>query len=60
MNRENQFTIIDKETGLVLYCKRDNIVTQGQVAIVEMCTLENPDDKEIYFNFGTQEFYIKE
>jgi hypothetical protein len=57
--RENQYTIVDKESGLVLFCKRDNLVNENQVAIVEMCTLENPEGKEIYFNFETHEFYTK-
>jgi 5,10-methenyltetrahydromethanopterin hydrogenase len=60
MEKENQFTIIEEATGKVLYCKKDDDVSEGQIAITEMCTLPNPDFKEIFFNFETQEFYIKE
>jgi hypothetical protein len=59
MDRENQYTIVDKETGKVLFCKKDNSVTENQVAIVEMCNLENIEGQEIFFNFETQEFYIQ-
>jgi hypothetical protein len=59
MERENQYTIIDKESGLVLFCKKDDIVIDGQVAITEMYTLENPEFKEIYYNFETKQFYTK-
>ena len=60
MERENKFTILDVQSAKVLYCKKDNIVIDGQVAITEMCTLENPENKEIYFNFETNEFYLAE
>jgi hypothetical protein len=61
MEIENQYTIVDKESGLVLFCKKDNIVTENQIAITEMCTIEreNPFESEIFFNFETQEFYTK-
>jgi hypothetical protein len=53
------YTILDKN-GKVLFAKFDNQVLEGQIAISEICDLENPEGKEIYFNFETQEFYIKE
>lgn len=53
------YTIIEQSTNKVLFAKFDNQVLSGQVAIEQMCTLENPDGKEIYYNFDTQEFYIK-
>ena len=56
---ENKYTILEQATGKVLYCKKDNIVIDGQVAITEMCTLENPDNLDIYFNFETEQFYTK-
>jgi hypothetical protein len=59
MDRENQYTIVDKESGKVLFCKKDNSVTENQVAIIEMCMLENIEGQEIFFNFETQEFYTK-
>jgi hypothetical protein len=52
-------TIIDKETGLLLYCRPDEPTESNELAISEMCTLENPDNLEIYYNFETQEFYTK-
>ena len=59
MEIENKFTILD-QSGKVLYCKKDNFVVENQVAITEMCTLENPENKDIFFNFETNEFYINE
>jgi hypothetical protein len=59
MDRENQYTIVDKESGKVLFCKKDNSVTENQIAIVEMCMLENIEGQEIFFNFETQQFYTK-
>ena len=53
------YTIVDSTTGLVLFAKFDNEILEGQTAIFEICDLENPDGKEIYFNFETHEFYIK-
>ncbi len=55
---ENKYTILEHSTGKVLYCKKDDIVIDGQVAIIEMCTLENPEQKDIFFNFETKQFYI--
>jgi hypothetical protein len=59
MDRENQFTIIEKATGKVLYCKRDNIVTDDQIAITEMCTISADEGEEIFFNFETQKFEVR-
>lgn len=57
---ENQFTILEKSTSKVLYCKKDDLVDENQLAITQMCILENPDNKEIYYNFETQTFYLNE
>lgn len=57
---ENQFTILEKSTSKVLYCKKDDLVDENQLAITQMCILENPDNKEIYYNFETQQFYLNE
>lgn len=54
------FTIIDTTTNKLLFAKYDNEVIDGQIAISEICNLENPDGKEIFFNFTTHEFYINE
>jgi hypothetical protein len=61
MDRENQYTIVDKESGKVLFCKKDNSVSENQIAIVEMCIIEreNPFESEIFYNFETQQFYTK-
>ena len=56
---ENQFTILEKSTSKVLYCKKDDLVDENQLAITQMCILENPDNKDIYYNFETQTFYLK-
>lgn len=57
---ENQFTILEKSTSKVLYCKKDDIVIDGQVAISQMCTIENPEAKEVYFNWETKTFYLNQ
>jgi hypothetical protein len=56
---ENKYTILEQETGKVLYCKKDDSVVENQIAITEMCTLENPEQKDIFFNFKTKQFYTK-
>jgi hypothetical protein len=53
------YNIIDETTGLLLFAKSDNVVLEGQIAISEICDLENPEGKEIFFNFGTRQFYTK-
>lgn len=54
------YSIIDTTTNKLLFAKYDNEVLEGQIAISEICTLENPDGKEIYFNFETKQFYLAE
>jgi hypothetical protein len=53
------WTIIDSNTNRLLFVKSDNEVLEGQVAIEQICTIENPDQKDIYYNFETQTFYLK-
>ena len=46
-----------------IYCALDSaidILPNGHIAIKQICTLENPDNKDIYFNFTTHEFYFNE
>jgi hypothetical protein len=52
------YTIVDSQSGLVLFCKYDSNVLEGQVAINRICTIET--ESEIFYNFETQEFYIQE
>jgi hypothetical protein len=52
------YTILDSITGLVLFAKFDNEVLEGQTAINKVCTIET--ESEIFYNFETHEFYIKE
>jgi hypothetical protein len=52
------YTIIDSITGLVLFAKFDNEVLEGQTAINKVCTIESQGD--IFYNFETHEFYVKE
>ena len=54
------FTILETTTNLVLFAKYDDIVLENQTAIKQVCDLENPDNKEIYYNFETQQFYLNE
>jgi hypothetical protein len=51
------WTILDLN-GKVLFAKFDNEVLEGQVAIEQICILENPEQKDIFFNFETKTFYI--
>lgn len=44
-----------------IYCTLDSaidILPNGHIAIKQIFTLENPDNKDIYFNFETQTFYL--
>jgi hypothetical protein len=52
------YNIIDEKTGLLLFCKSDNEVLEGQIAIKEICTIESQGD--IFYNFETHEFYLKQ
>ena len=51
------YTIIDSITEKVLFSKFDNEVLDGQIAVEKVCTIET--EKEIFFNFEINEFYIK-
>jgi hypothetical protein len=55
------YTIVDSQSGLVLFCKYDSNVLEGQVAIKQICIIEreNPFDSEIFYNFETEQFYTK-
>jgi hypothetical protein len=53
------YTIIDTTINRLLFVKSDNEVLSGQVAITEICTIENPEFKDIYYNFETKTFYLK-
>lgn len=50
------YTIIDENTGKVLFSKLDNIVLNGQIAITSLLTIqmENP-----YWDFDNEKFYDK-
>lgn len=50
-------TIIDKNTGKVLYCRFDEPTEPNEIAIDLLCTIES--ENEIYYNFETKEFYVK-
>ena len=54
------YTIIETTTNKVLFAKFDNQVLSGQVAIEQICTIENPELKDIYFDFETKTFYLNE
>jgi len=49
-------TIIDKNTGKVLYCREDEPTIENEMAIDLLLTteMENP-----YYDFDTQNFYDK-
>lgn len=53
-------TIIDKNTGLVLYCAEIFDLKNSEIAIDEIPTEPCLDDeKAIYWNFNTKTFEIK-
>jgi len=54
------YTIIELTTGRALFSKSDDETLEGQTATEKVCMIDNPDGKEIYFNFETQEFYLTE
>jgi hypothetical protein len=49
-------TIIDKNTGKVLYCRKDEPTLENEMAVDLLLTIpmENP-----YYDFNTQTFYDK-
>jgi hypothetical protein len=51
------YTIVDSQSGLVLFCKYDSNVLDGQTAINNICTIET--ENEIFYNFETEQFYTK-
>ena len=50
-------SIIDKESGLLLYCRLDEPTEVNEIAINKTCTLETTEP--IYWNFETEIFYTK-
>lgn len=50
------YTIIEKETGKVLYFKGDDEVLESEIAIIELL---NTDMENPHFDFNTREFYDK-
>ena len=53
-------TIINTTTKKVEFCVADDnyVVQENQTMILELCTLDNPEEKEYYFNEETGEFYL--
>lgn len=52
------YTIVEKSNGKVLFAKLDDEILEGQIAIEQICAIDNSEQKEIFFNFATNEFYI--
>lgn len=50
------YTIIEKNTGKVLYVKFDDLVSEEQIAIPYLRTI---DMKNPHWDFNTNEFYDK-
>lgn len=53
------YTILEESTGKVLFAKLDNEVLEGQLAIKDTCTLNNPENLGIYWDFENKIFYLK-
>ena len=51
--------LIVNQQGKVLYGRTDLPTVEGESAISEIYSGEIPEDKELYFNFDTKEFYLK-
>ena len=51
------YTIINAQ-GKVLYCRLDLPTVEGEIAIEQLYSGEIPEDKELYFNFETEQFYL--
>lgn len=54
------FTIIETSTNKVLFAKYDDHVLENQTAIDKICTLENPQEKDVYFDWATETFYLSQ
>lgn len=54
------YTILETTTNRVLFAKYDDIVLENQTAIKQVCELENPDNKEIFYDFENEIFYLKD
>ena len=53
-------TIINKDSGLVLYCAETFDLKENEVAIDNLPALEyNSEIESLYYNFNTKEFYAK-
>lgn len=53
------YTIVDSQSGRVLFAKYDNEVLDNQTAINQICDIEINEGDEIFFNFETQKFEVK-
>lgn len=54
------FSIIEKSTGKFLFSSMYNEVNEDKAPIEKICEIDNPENKDIYFNFETEQFYFKE
>jgi len=52
------YTILETTTSRVLFSKSDNKVLEGQIAIEQVCYIDNPDGKDIYYDWSTKTFYL--
>ena len=54
------YTILETTTNRVLFSKSDNEVLEGQTAIEQMCMIENPEGKDIFYDFENEIFYLNQ
>jgi len=53
-------TIINKETGLVLFCAKEFDLKDNEMAIDEICDLPYNSEIELqYWDFENKKFYVK-
>jgi len=53
------YTIVDSQSGRVLFAKYDDQVLESQVAINQICDIEVNEGEEIYWDFEQRIFYVK-
>lgn len=54
------WSVINKSTGKVLFATVFPFQeTESEIAIEQVFSGEIPEEKELYFNFDTKEFYLK-
>lgn len=54
------WTILETTTNRVLFVKYDDIVLENQTAIKQVCEIENPEGKDVFYDFENEIFYLSQ